>query len=412
MTRSNRSRPDNPARPEDPDWMEGDLLPYDPVPVGVLPHDQTPGQRRLGKLTGLAISLLILVAPTLVAAVYLYGFATDKYEADTVVSLRTAGSSGSSTASSLLGLLGTGLSMGRASDESYALVTNIRSRESLQKLDEMLHLRDHFSDPSIDYWQRLSPDADFEGFYAYYSSIVSAYYDEVGGQIVLTTRAFTPQMTHEIALRIAQMGEALVNQFNLRAEKDRLSAVRRSLDEAEQRLKQADADLTRYRISSNNVDPVAWTAALSGIIGQLEAEATKLQAEIRAEEQVSGGVRTPKVDALANQLAAVQSQILLEQARLTGDNNSLAPAIEEYQNLLLAQEIARQAYTAALAALHSSIAETENQKLYIVSIVAPTEPQEARLPNRSKSVLFVLLGSIAAWFVVRLLVAAIRDHAV
>ena len=386
------------------------IQPPPPVPVDML-RDIPPKKRGLRvTLTGLTMALTMIIGPTLLATVYYFGFATDKFEASTVLSLRSAHSSGGS--STLLGFLPGANALGRAGDESHAMISYIRSRDAAMILDGELSLRKSFSAPDIDAIQRLSADATFEDFYNYYSQMVSIYYDELTGQIHLDTRAFDPTLAHQLAVRIKAMSEALVNQFNARSERDVLDIARREVAAAEQRLRDADGEVTRFRIEKNNVDPVASTSAIGGIIGQLLAQVAQIQAQIRAERQLSGGAETSSISSLTNRLRAIEAQISDEQARLTGQNGALAPVLEEYQNLLIAQEIARQSYTAALTSLQSALAESQRQKLYIVDIVSPTEPEESRLPKRGRAVIFTFLISVGVWFAFRLVVAAIRDHIV
>jgi len=405
MTQSNSSNP-----PDGAEQADGGNAPYAPVPIITAAGRLSPADRRRQKRLSILASLLIIFLPTLISAVYFFGFATDKYEAAAVLSLRSANASGGG--SSLLGFLPGAQNLGRAGDESFAMIAYIRSRDALVRLDEALNLRESFSDPRVDFWQRLSPDASFEGFYSYYQHMVTVYYDEASGQIHMDTRAFDAEMAQKIALTVKSISESLVNQFNARSERDVLEIARLEVAAAENRLKTADAAVTRFRIERNMVDPIASTSAIGGIIAHLGAQIAQAQAELRTEEQLSNGNPTTKIVALTNRIKALEAQMSAEQARLTGEKDALAPVIEEYQNLVMAQEIARQAHTAALTALQSALAETQRQKLYLIDIVSPSIPEQARLPNRPRAVLFTFLGSIMAWFFSRLLIGAIRDHIV
>lgn len=405
MTLNDRNR-------SDPDWSNNNDLPFEPAPIRRhFPHGDRNDTRR--NLRRRAYNFCTLVVPSIVAAIYLYGFATPIYETDTVLSLRSSSSGsggGTGFAGALALLSGGGSGLGRATDESFALVSNVRSREALSELDQVLDLRKRFQDPSINFLQRLPAEATSEEFYTYYGDYVTILYDEVTGQIILRTRAFDKELAFRMAEVIIRRGEDLVNQFNLRARNDLMQVASVEVSEAEERMRQADAAIMRFRQETGIMDPIVASQAIGSIIGTLMSEAAKLQAEITAEIQLSSGRATPQLEALRNKLKAVQAQIAFEEMRLTGQGDGLAKLLAPYQGLLTNQEIARQTYVAALAAQQAGFTEAKRQKLYLVNIVAPTVAGEARLPRRLRGVALTFLVSIGVWIGGRMLSSALRDH--
>lgn len=401
MTLNDRNRRDS-------DWGDGDDLPFEPAPIKRRRRDEIAGDKA-SKLRRRLFDIGVIGIPSIIAAIYLYIFASPVFETDAVLSLRNSNASASGFGGTLSFLQGVS-NMGRATDESFAVVANVRSREALIELDNALGLRQHYQSDWINYFQRLSTSATFEDFYSYYGGYVTVIYDEVTGQIILRTRAFDRELAYRMAEVIIKRSETLVNQFNQRARSDLMQVSNKDVVDTEERLRRADAALTDFRVKHGIMDPLVASQAIGGIINGLMSEAAKLQSEITAEIQLSSGRVTPQLEALRNKLKAVQSQIVAEQARLTGNADGLAQLLAPYQALLTDQEIARQAYIAALASLQANISEAKRQQLYLINIVAPTIEEQARLPKQMQNILLTFIASIGAWIVLKLLSAALRDH--
>src|ERR1700722_1505189 len=100
----------------------------------------------LGRL-GLFVGL-----PTLLATIYVYLYATPRYVSEIQVVYQSYGQSQTQTSSGLLSLLGSGtgsLDMQRVID-SY-----IKSDTLLNDVDKKLNLRAHYSNPKVDWLDRL-----------------------------------------------------------------------------------------------------------------------------------------------------------------------------------------------------------------------------------------------------------------
>lgn len=366
---------------------------------------------RRRKIRSIVFSLLVLLVPTFVSAVYIYGFASDVYQVDTVFQVKTSYDAGSGGGKGGLGFLKGGSAMGRAMDESFSVVRYIESRNALTRLQEDLDLRAAFTKDDIDSYSRLAPDADEETFYDYYRGVISIYFDEVSGMIVLETRAFQPDVAFKMATYLSTEAESLINDFNARSEHDLTELARTELKNAEQRLRDAELALTKFRNEHGAIDPAATSSSVNGIISSLKAQAASIEAEIRAIKDISRG-EVPRLAELRNRLAGIQEQVKIEEARLTGSDSAWAGTLEQYGILVLQSELAKQSYAAAQSAMDSALVEARRQKLYVVNVVSPFLPEEARLPNRTQTVFFTFLGALVALVIGRLVWAGVRDHMV
>ncbi|MCF4167270.1 hypothetical protein L2U69_16600 [Zavarzinia compransoris] len=376
-----------------------------------LPAAESREKLRRRKILSALFSVLFLLVPTAISAFYVYLFASPVYQVDTVFQVKTSYDGGGGGGKGALGFLKGGSVMGRAMDESFSVVRYIESRNALAQLQADMDLRSAFSKDSIDSFSRLSADADDEAFYSYFGGIVSIYFDEVSGMIVLETRAFEPDLAFRMATSLASQAESLINDFNARSEHDLTELARNELKGAEQRLRDAELALTKFRNEHGAIDPAATSSSVNGIIASLKAQAASIEAEILAIRDISRG-EVPRLAELRNKLAGIQEQIKIEEARLTGSDSAWAGTLEQYGILLLQSDIAKQSYAASQSALDSAMVEARRQKLYVVDVVSPFLPTEPRLPHKAQTVFFTFLGALVALVIGRLVWAGVRDHMV
>jgi capsular polysaccharide transport system permease protein len=394
---------------EDPKGNE-----YDPPQRLAAPPVLSRETHRRRKLLSGIISALFLLLPPLAATIYFYGWASDLYGVDTTFTVRLANQMPSPSANSSLGQLSGITGLGRATDESFAVVEFVTSREALKQVGQMVDLRAAYSSPSIDWFNRLAPDANDEQLYAHYKGYIEAYYDEIRNMVVLHFNAYDPQVAYQVTSRLLSLSENLINEFNRRSEEDLLALARQEVTNTQEGLKEAEAGMTKFRMEHNMVDPIASSSVIVGIIGQFQARAAAIQSEITRLLQISRS-DSPKLTDLRNQLAAVEKQIETEQSRLTGQGqgtDALAPYIEQYGLLTIQREIAAERYSAALNSLEEAMADARRQKLYVISVEPPRAPEVALFPERARMVMIVMIVTFTCWAILRMILAALRDHLV
>lgn len=372
-----------------------------------------PAVIRRKKINGWLLNLFFLLIAPAIAAVYLYGIATDMYKVDTVLMIK-APLTGSNMggAGAMTTMLGSQTStMTRAIDESFAVVEYITSREAFRELQEKVNFAEHFKNPDADYFSRLEPDADFEAAYSYYTDHIDVRYDDVTGQIILTTYGFEAETAADIAQAVIELSENVVNSFNQRSERDFLAHVEDQVDKAKTELRRVEEEVTQFRLTERLIDPSSDSSARESIITQLLTQSASIQAEIT--NLASRGISSEQqIQPLRNRLAAIEEQVTRERSSLTGENSPLAPVLARYQFLIVEQTIAQQQYTAALNNLSNAQFQAGAQKLYVLTVVPPRLPEQAQLPARQWNMFLTFLFSLFGLIVLRVIIASVRDHMV
>jgi capsular polysaccharide transport system permease protein len=370
--------------------------------VNRLPGAVTSGRSRLRRLGQGLVWCVGL--PTLAAAVYYGLIASDVYIAEAKFTIR----GDRPLASDGLSLALFGKSAG---EDALVVREYIVSHGIVAELDRHGRLRAAYQHPEIDYLQRLPADASIEDLVKYFATMVDLRFDPESAVSTLRVRAYTPEDARRIASEILDLGERLVNRLSDRLTDDLLGFARAELARAEGRVTTARRALTAFRDRTEALDPTQEAGSILGIVTSLEGRLAQERAELM---ELRSFLRedSARIAAVKARIGALAAQIAEERSRLTGDGGGrLSQIVADYEELQLELEFARNAYTSALASLELGRAEAQRQQKYLIPIADPNLPDEPLEPRRLLGVLTVLLGSLVAYGVGLLVIAAVREHA-
>jgi len=354
--------------------------------------------------------LLFVVLPTLLCAVYMFGFASDQYESEARFVIYTA--QGPTMQMSGLGQI-LGLGAGdEGSSETFSVIDYMESHDAVNTLQKQLNLVDIFRRPEADLLFRLWwSDPSAETLLEYYETMVTITYREDSGITEVDVKAFRPEDAYLIANTLLAMGESQVNAFNARITADTVKVAQDEVTLAEAGTEQAETNLTNFRLQHQNIDPGESGTAEMALIAQLNGQITQSQAQL-AQMQGYLSPNSPQAVTLRNRIKALQDQILAQTAVLTGSTNgALAPELPQYQVLQMKLQFAQESYTSAENALVAANEQAMKQQLFLIRVVSPSLPQEALYPKRFEIVLTVFVGLLVTYGILWLLIAGVREHA-
>jgi capsular polysaccharide transport system permease protein len=369
----------------------------------------------------LAASLLVcIVLPTLVAAIYLVFIAADRYVSEARFAIRSS----EQQTFDALGMLA-GLPSSRTTSDSYIVVDYISSLDMLAALEARLPLQEMYRDERADFLSRLGPHVSQEDFVSYWQDRIAVYYDSTKQTISLEVQAFQPEHAQRITTEIVDIVSNLVNELSAQARRDAVQFAASELARSELRVKAARDAVHDFRVANNELDPQLAAQSSQATITELEGERSQLASQLAS---VSGYLAdsAPSVQILKSRIAALDGEIdrirrqVSEASLGTSSSESseasgrratpLADAVKEYQGLLLEQEFAEKAYTAALASLDRARIEAAREQTYLAIYAKPVVADDATYPKRWMDILMVLVVCSIAWAVGALGFLSIRDH--
>lgn len=387
------------------------------------------GLRTRRRRRRIAMALCIGV-PVVLAVLYYTLIASDRYVSDAWMVLSdqpgsgSGGLSSSSAAaggSSILSMFGLGGAASSNSSNEQGIVTNyLVSMEAMEALDKKIGLRRMWSAGSIDLLSRLSKDASKEDFFKYYGHHVTVISDPTEPVIQVEVDAFTAADAHLIAKTLVQLTQDKLNDAFFQMREDALTFARSEVKHAQQDLTQVNDKLRSFRNEHGEIDPTATAATVGTVAGWLYQQLADTEANLRATLSYARE-DSPIVKTLQSRVAALKKQIVASRGLLAssgGDKTAGALAdkpyaelLAAYQDLLLDQTFAQDAYTSAMSFLNTSRAALQHQHSYLIDFLAPTTAQDATEPHSTRNVFLVLIASLLVWLTGSLILAALREHA-
>lgn len=363
---------------------------------------------------GLAPALLrrrtmgVALFASLLAASYWTFFASDRFvsEAHIIVQNTDVVVSQNFELSSLIGGMGGGASM-----DQLLLRDHLLSVDMLNKLDERLNLRAHYSGREHDLISRMwDADVPLEWFYRYYLSRVSVDYDEHAGVLVIKAQAYDADTAHAIAVMLVEEGGRFMNDMAHRLALEQVRFLEAQVFEVNKRVELASQAVLTYQNEQGLASPQETAENLVGIINGFEVQLAELRAQ-RGAKLAYLMEDSADIIELNQQIDAIEKQIASEKSRLTSSAGpSLNATVAEFERLQMAATFARDVYKTSLVALEQGRIEATRTLKQVSILQEPTQPQYPLEPRRLyNTVVFVLLTFLIAG-IVQLIAAIIRDH--
>ena len=350
----------------------------------------------------------IVIIPSVIAAIYLGLWASDRYVSEAHFIVR--GSSGQQLGG--LAALFRTFGFSRADDDTFAVQNFLQSRDAVRQLETRLPLREIFSRSEGDLFSRFPSfwrGDSFEALYEHYLHRVKTVYVSSTGITQLQVSAYRPEDARDVAIALLSLSEGLVNRINERAHRDALMHAEEELSRAEAKVISTQGEITSFRNRELLIDPSANSVKLLDTVGKLSTDLARIYAQIQ--ETTTSAPTSPVIEALKVRAAALQDQITAERAKMAGGDNALSGKISAYERLALNREFADRSLTLAAGTIELARQEARRQQIYIETVVSPNLPDEALEPRRWRGFFTVFLFSFAIFAMAWFLLTAVREHA-
>jgi capsular polysaccharide transport system permease protein len=362
---------------------------------------------------GLVLAFFIMVIGPIAAAVwYLETRAVDQYASTLGFTVR---SEEGTSASDLLGGLGSTLGVSGPARDSDILYEFIRSQQLAATIDARLDLRGHYAahvaqDPVFS----LDPSGTVEDLTSYWQRMVRVSYDAGSGLMELRILAFTPEMAQAIAQAIFEESSVRINTLSGIAREDATRYAREDLDLAVERLKEAREALTAFRIENQIVDLNADVQGQMGLLNTLQAQLANSLIELDL-LRTNAGEGDPRLSQAEARIGIIEARIE-DERRKFGSSGTLegdpgyATTVAEFERLTVDREFAEQGYLRALSAYDAARAQANRQSRYLAAYIQPTLAEASEFPQRPVIIGLVGLFAFLIWSILSLVFYALRDR--
>jgi capsular polysaccharide transport system permease protein len=362
---------------------------------------------------GLLFSFLLLVlAPLGGAAWYLWTRASDQYASHVGFTVRQEQGAG---ATDLLTGFAANLGGGSGSSDTDILYEFLQSQSLVGQVDEAFDLRKAFSEPyETDPVFALAPGASLAELTDYWPRILRVSYDETSRLIELRVLAFDPGMAQAIGQDVLDRSQVLINELNAQVRGDTLRYAEEDLKAAQDRLREARAELIRFRTRTQLVDPETDLEGRMGVVNTLQGQLAEALIDLDLLTEQTNNSNDARVVQARNRIDVIRKRIVEERENVArgedgGNGTDYPTLLAEYEALAADREFAEQSYLAALAALDSARSDLSRQSRYLATYVAPTLPETAEFPQRWTLMGLIALFLVLSWSILALIYYSIRD---
>ena len=335
-------------------------------------------------------------------------FSSDRYVSEGIVIVQNTEQVSASTLD-LMSMLGSAVTAN--SSDQLLLREHLLSVDMLNKLDNALDLRSHYSDPRWDFASRLwFKDASIEWFHRHYLSRVSVEYDDYAGVLRISAQAYDASMAKAIASMLVSEGERFMNEMSHALARTQVEFLEKQVALAHAQVLQASKTLLDFQNQKGLVSPKATVESIHTIVGKLEGQRTELQTQLASlPRNLDSNHPTRKT--LQQSIAAVERQIAEEQAKLASTSGSpLNSLMEKEQLLQLDLTFKQDLYKTSLVALEKGRMDAARALKHVSVLQTPVLAEYAWQPRRIYGVVVTLCVTLLVLGIMTLLKAVILDH--
>lgn len=343
----------------------------------------------------------------LVVAIYWSVIATDRYVSESHIVLQSpeVNPAAFNVSSLLSGTSGSG--------DLLLLKDHLQSVDILQKLEQRLALRQHYSSSDIDWFARLTAaDLPQEKFVEYMRSRITIEFDDYAAVLRVKVQAYDAQKARQIAQALLEEGELHMNQMGQRLAAEQVAFIESQVSTLEKRLFSARQALLDYQNQHGLVSPTGSVQSIAAIVSQLEGQRALIEARISSLAKFQSK-SSPDMLKLAAELQALNQQISNEQRKMaTESGDALNKVSAEYQTLELKAQFSLNLYSNALLALETTRVEASRKLKQVSVLQQPSLPEYSTEPRRLYNWLvfsFFILFVAAMVHLIRAIVLEHRD---
>ncbi|MEX0283811.1 MAG: hypothetical protein AB3N23_04310 [Paracoccaceae bacterium] len=345
-------------------------------------------------------------------AVYLWGFAVDRYESRAGVIIRSDTQDSAKVAGWVTAFSGPAWSA-----EAEILTRFVHSPEMFQTVDQMLDVREHYAS----HWPQdvlfgLWPDASLNVVLWHWRRTVQLAANPATGLVELHISAYDPEFAQAIAQQIVAESADLVARLNGRMKAERVVPAEQALAEATVGLQRARTNIAAFRHRTQIIDPVVDLQSGVGVLADLQGRLAETLIEY---DTLLHSTRPddPRLTELRHTLDIIRERIATEHRAFlgrpvsqVGDSEPYPELVATYERLAVELNVAEERYRAALAALDNANADADQHMRRFETFLHPSLATTPSFPQRVSILVKAAALLSLAGILVALLLTGLRER--
>ncbi|MGM0695012.1 MAG: chain-length determining protein [Pseudomonadota bacterium] len=300
---------------------------------------------------------------------------------------------------------------GASGDKDLLLLReHLLSVDMLQRVEEELDFRRHYSENGDVLARLRDPQAPIEDLHQYFLRRVTVEMDDYAGVLNISVEAYSPEFARDMVALLLEAGESHMNEMGRRLAEEQVRFLEEQLTRLEGRLDEARAKLLEFQNQEGLVSPTSTVESINQVVATLEGELASVQAQRQALSSYQS-IQSSEMRRVQSQINALRDQIEKQRDRLAqATGESLNRISAQYETLELKAQFAQETYSSALAALENTRLEAARKLKQVSVLQSPLMPEYATKPERLyNSTLFAIVTLFLA-LIASMLVLIVRDH--
>jgi capsular polysaccharide transport system permease protein len=374
-------------------------------PLAPAVQDQPGTERSKAALKQLCRRLGLFVAvPTTCAAIYYGAIASPVYAtySEFVIQKPEPAAGSQSTQNNSLS----------GNQDAISVQGFMMSRAAFEAMDQMERFREHFSDPSVDFLQRLPKDASSEQAYRAFQRHVDVAFDPMEGVLRMRVEAMDPQVSRDISLTLISLAEEHLDRMTEHLRHDQVESAILARDRAEADVEEIQNLLIQRQEEFSVLSGDLEMGIIQEQISKLESELTDAMME-HQELMFNLRPNQARIDNVESRIALLQESIDQKRSRIAQANKSgVSIARAQSELTILEAELAsrQEVKKESILALERARIEASRQARYLSLGVEPTLPGSPEGPRPLISTLKAFAVFLGLYLFCSLTISLIREH--
>lgn len=358
---------------------------------------------------------IILIILVLFISTYILFIKTEKYESNSTVIVKDL--SDQQTTSPLGAML---LSAGGSvSQDAMLLDVYIKSSDMFELLDKEFKLRDYYSGPQIDIYNRLhhdifliSREMNNINLLERYNRDLKLLFDEPSSTLSIQFAHADAEVAQQVVVSIIRHATTMLNNMDKKSSKIVLRFLKELEKEKYELFLASLKKLLTYQNRHNTISPKAEIETKSNILATLEGELVQKKVSYQGKLQYMNE-NSPEMRILKGNLSHIEDSIKKIKKQMTGESKNrkeLNKDLAEFELLESEMEFNKEIYKQTLMKLEeSSVMVNQNTKNLIVVSAAKVGDSYSS-PNKFKDIITTIILLSLLYSISGLIRSIIRDH--
>lgn len=344
---------------------------------------------------------------------YITNIETERYESKSIVGLKDLSQKQEVSLGSILSGSGS-----ETVKNSRILELYMRSFEMYDVLDKKYNLTAYYTGKTLDFYQRLYPDALLPSWRINRENLLKAYnkdlfvvFDNPSETLEIKFAFAHLNTSQQILKDIIRVSDEIINTYSRESARVSLHFINKLVVENRKHFIQTIKNLIVYQNKHHTFDPNMDVERKYTVLGELEADFVKKEIEYNSKRKTDWNLKGKEMRTLKAIIDDIKKSISTMKQELSGNNKTeLNVDVFDFEVLKNEMEFAKDVYKETLINQEKAKIEANQNANHLVVITKPTLPDSYTYPDKVWDLFTLFLTLLFLYSIIMTSIAILRDH--